>query len=185
MSVFELILIAIAVSMDAFAISIAKGLCQRKTNHKLALVLALSFGLFQAIMPVIGYFITNSFSGYIQAYNHWISFIILMIIAIKMIKDSFKKDGICPIDDKIIYSEIIILSIATSIDALAVGVTFSLLESINILFAISLIGITTFFFSYLGVIAGCKLGSKFERIADVFGGSVLILIAFRILIQHL
>jgi putative Mn2+ efflux pump MntP len=184
MNILELILIAIAVSMDAFAISIAKGLCNKKSNYKLALTLALFFGIFQALMPLIGFYLTNNFSEYIQSYNYLISFIILSFIGIKMIMDSFHIDNTCDTDNRIKYNEIIILSIATSIDALAVGITFSLLDNFNILFSVFLIGITTFIFSFIGVILGCKLGSKFENIAEIFGGSVLIILALRILTQH-
>lgn len=184
MNILELTLIAIAVSMDAFAISIAKGLCNKKSNYKLAITLGLFFGFFQALMPLAGYYLTNSFSTYIQSYNFIISFILLTFIGIKMIRDSSNIDNNCDVDNRIKYKELIILAIATSIDAFAVGITFSLLDNINIIFSVTLIGITTFIFSFFGVILGCKMGTKFENVAEIFGGSVLIGMALKILIQH-
>ena len=184
MNIYELILIAIAVSMDAFAVSIAKGLCNRKTNYRLAVTLATAFGLFQALMPLLGYYLTNNFSDLFQSFDHWISAALLTFIGVRMIREAF--EGIE--NDKrnnLLISEILLLAIATSIDALAVGVAFSLMDNINIIFSVTLIGITTFIFSFTGVVAGCRLGARFEKAAGILGGSLLIFIAVRILVESL
>lgn len=186
MKLIEIILIAISLSMDAFAVSMCKGLEMKKINHKHALIIALFFGLFQALMPLIGYFLGTSFEKYITSFDHWIAFALLSIIGGKMIFDSFHKEEIKDgFIEKLNIKELFVLAIATSIDALAVGITFAFLKDTNITLAVSLIGVITFALSYIGVILGNKIGIKFKSKAELLGGIVLILIGIKILLEHL
>lgn len=179
----EIVLIAIGLSMDAFAVAVGKGLNMKKMDIKWSLTITLFFGFFQAIMPLIGWLLGGQFEKYIKNFDHWIVFIILLIIGVKAIYESRNKncEGNC---DKKSIRELFMLSIATSIDALAVGITFAILE-IDILISSLIIGIITFAISFLGVFIGNKFGCKYKSTAEMFGGIILVLIGIKILVEHL
>ena len=183
MELFEIIVIAIGLAMDAFAVSVCKGLSMKKIDWKKAIIIAVYFGVFQALMPVLGYFLGSSFSAFVQKVDHWIAFILLSIIGVNMIKES-TDDEVEKRNDNVDFKTMVVLAIATSIDALAVGVTFAFFE-VNILIAISIIGIITFILSIFGVIIGNKFGDKFQNKAEFAGGIILIIIGLKILLEHL
>ena len=178
MGLAELVLLAVGLSMDAFAVSICKGLGMKKINLKVAVVLGLFFGGFQAGMPVIGWALGSQFMGIIGPIDHWIAFILLAFIGGKMLWEAFTEDE----DED--EGDYLILAIATSIDALAVGISFAAL-SVDIMPAVSLIGITTFIFSVAGVAIGHTFGARYEKPATIVGGVVLIFIGLKILLEHL
>ena len=178
MELFEIIAIGIGLAMDAFAVSICKGLSMKKIDWKKAIIIALYFGIFQALMPILGYFLGSTFSSFVQSVDHWIAFILLAIIGGNMIKDS-ADDEVEKRNDKVDVKTMLLLAIATSIDALAVGVTFAFFE-VNLLLSISIIGIITFVLSFLGVIIGNKFGDKFQNRAELAGGIVLIIIGLKL-----
>ncbi len=185
MSIIEIILISIGLAMDAFAVSISLGGCHVKSlssRHILAFKAAILFGLFQAGMPILGWACGRQFQEYIKAIDHWIAFFLLVIIGLKMLYEAWQDH---PEEQKQrnTIKALLILAIATSIDALAVGVTFSLLQ-INLLMAVSIIGVITFILSYIGVDFGCRLGQKFGRWSEVLGGIILISLGTKILIEH-
>lgn len=185
MSIFEIILISIGLAMDAFAVSISLGGCHVKTlssRHILAFKAAVLFGLFQAGMPIIGWICGRQFQDYIQAIDHWIAFTLLVVIGLKMLHEAWQNH---PEETKQRNSlkALLILAVATSIDALAVGVTFSVLQ-INLIMAVSIIGIITFALSYIGVDFGCRLGQRFGKWSEVLGGIILISLGTKILIEH-
>ncbi|NNJ29849.1 manganese efflux pump MntP [Lacrimispora defluvii] len=184
MSLLELFIIALGLSMDAFAVSICKGLCMPQMNWKNAVIAGLYFGGFQAGMPVMGYLLGSQFKEAITSYDHWIAFFLLGIIGINMIKESFSKEEVecadCSLDPKNMF----MLAIATSIDALAVGVTFAFLK-VQIIPAVSFIGATTFTLSIAGIIVGNVFGSRFKSKAEFSGGIILIVMGVKILFQHL
>ena len=189
MGIIELFLIGVGLSMDAFAVSICKGLNMRKMNYRQATLIALFFGGFQAFMPFLGWSLGRHFEHYIVSVDHWIAFILLTIIGANMIKEALSKDedeeiecGDC--HEKLDLKELVMLAIATSIDALAVGITFAFLR-VNILPAITLIGITTFIISFAGIYIGHYFGSKYEKKAELAGGIILICIGLKILFEHL
>lgn len=184
MGIIELLFIGIGLSMDAFAIAICKGLGMRKLNLKQGVVIALFFGGFQALMPMLGWLLGSQFEAYIVSVDHWIAFVLLSFIGGKMIWDAVKggDDGEGSYGFSI--KELFLLSIATSIDALAVGVTFAFLRT-PILSSAFIIGCTTFVISLAGVFIGHKFGSRFEKGAEITGGVMLILIGFKILLEHL
>lgn len=189
MSLFELVLLAIGVSMDAFAVSICKGLCTKRLDFSLMLKLGIAFGGFQALMPLIGYFLGNSMMWLIAPIDHWIAFILLAIIGGNMIREAISdKDDetvACSIEGtKISLSELLLLAIATSIDALAVGISLAALQ-VHIYSSVALIGITTCAFSMAGVAIGSKFGSLWEKKASIAGGIILILIGTKVLLTHL
>lgn len=183
MGVIEIVLIGIGLAMDAFAVSICKGLAMKKMDWKKAGIIGLYFGGFQALMPVIGFLLGFGFENNIKSIDHWIAFILLCFIGGSMIKDSFKEND-KDADDKIDFKTMVILAIATSIDALAVGVTFAFLN-VNLLLAVSIIGILTFIISTIGVKIGNVFGDKYESKAEITGGVILILIGLKILLEHL
>lgn len=183
MGIFEIVLIGLGLAMDAFAVSICKGLSMKKMNWKNAIIIALYFGIFQALMPIIGYWLGTTFSSLVENVDHWIAFILLVIIGGNMIKDSF--DDECEKrNEKIDFKTMIILAIATSIDALAVGVTFAFFKT-NIVLAVSIIGIITFILSLIGVKIGNHFGDKFQNKAELTGGIILIIMGIKILLEHL
>lgn len=185
MELWEIMLLAAAVSMDAFAAAICKGMSARDAENKHSILTGMFFGGFQALMPLAGFFLAKSFASYITSFDHWISFALLFMIGWKMIKESRdKEDNESHCDEVFSLKSLTILAIATSIDALAVGVTFAFLE-VSILPSVALIGVTTFLFSYFGVRIGTALGSRMQTLAELFGGIVLIFIGFRILLTHL
>ena len=169
--------------MDAFAVAICKGLSMSKMNWKKASIIGLYFGGFQALMPLIGYLLGINFQEKITSIDHWIAFILLGIIGINMIKEAISKDSEKQ-NDSIKFKDMLILAVATSIDALAVGITFAFLK-VNILLAISLIGIITFIISVVGVKIGNVFGDKYEKKAEFAGGIILILLGTKILLEHL
>ena len=180
---FEIILIGIGLAMDAFAVSTCKGLSMKKMNLKNAIIIAFFFGIFQAVMPIIGYFLGTTLSGFVEKIDHWISFFLLSVIGGNMIKNS-GDDEIEKRNDKVDIKTMLILSIATSIDALAVGVTFAFFE-VNLLQSVVIIGLITFVLSIMGVIIGNKFGDKLQNKAELIGGIILILIGLKILLEHL
>ena len=183
MKLYEIIFISIGLAMDAFAVSICKGLSMKKINWKSTLIIAIYFGLFQAIMPVFGYLLGSSFSVIVQKLDHWIAFILLTIIGGNMIKES-KDDEAEKRNDKVDFKTMILLAIATSIDALAVGVTFAFFFFF-IFLSIIIIGIITLVLSFLGVIIGNRFGDKYQNSAEFAGGIILIFIGLKILLEHL
>lgn len=183
MGILELILIAIGLGMDAFAVSICKGISMQKMNWKKAIIIGLYFGIFQALMPVIGFTLGKAFENLVTSIDHWIAFGLLLIIGIKMIIDAFKEDNVS-VNDSVNWKVMIILAIATSIDALAVGITFAFLQ-VNLLLAVSIIGIITFILCVIGTKIGNNFGNKFENKAEILGGIVLIFIGVKILLEHL
>jgi len=183
MGILEIILISIGLAMDAFAVSVCKGLSMKKMSWKKAIIIGLYFGLFQAGMPIIGYFLGVHFEDLVVKVDHWIAFILLGAIGANMLKEAFSKEDECP-DDSVNFKTMIVLAIATSIDALAVGITFAFLK-VNILLAISLIGVITFAISVAGVKIGNIFGDKYEKKAEFAGGLILILLGIKILLEHL
>ena len=183
MGILELILISVGLAMDAFAVSVCKGLSMKKMSWKKAWLITIYFGVFQALMPVIGFLLGTSFESIVTSVDHWIAFILLGIIGGKMIKEAF--DTECETcDDDTSLKTMAVLAIATSIDALAVGITFAFLK-VNLVLAVSLIGIITFALSIFGVKIGNKFGDKYERKAELAGGCILVLLGAKILLEHL
>lgn len=185
MDLLTLCIVSVSLAMDAFTVSIAKGLCMKTHIKKQAFTMALTFGVFQAVMPLIGWFAGTYFEALISSIDHWIAFGLLGLIGIKMIIEAVKDDedeaDVCEI---LTFKKLMILGVATSIDALAVGISFSLLD-VNIWVAIALIGTITFVLSYLGALFAQKVGSRFGKYAEMTGGAILVLIGLRILISHL
>ena len=184
MGLVEIILIAVSLAMDAFAVSICKGLSMKKMDWKKAIIIALYFGIFQGGMPLIGYLLGVGFEESIKFIDHWIAFGLLAFIGGNMIKEALSKKEDDEVDDKVDFKTMIVLAIATSIDALAVGVTFAFLN-VNIVLAVSLIAAITFVISCIGVKLGNVFGDKYEKKAELAGGIVLILIGLKILLEHL
>ena len=184
MGIIEIILIAVSLAMDAFAVSICKGLSMIKMDWKKAIIIGLYFGIFQGGMPLIGYFLGVGFEESIKFIDHWIAFGLLAFIGGNMIKEALSKNDEDEVDDSVDFKTMIVLAIATSIDALAVGVTFAFLN-VNILLAVALIGIITFVISCIGVKLGNVFGDKYEKKAELAGGVVLVLIGLKILLEHL
>lgn len=183
MGIVEIILISIGLGMDAFAVAICKGLSMKKMNWKKAFIIALYFGVFQALMPFLGYELGINFKDAIQEVDHWIAFILLASIGINMIREALKKDD-DDVNDDVGFKTMIVLALATSIDALAVGVTFAFLE-VQIAIPIIMIGIITFIMSFVGVKIGNYFKDKFKDKAEILGGIILIAMGAKILIEHL
>lgn len=186
MTFFELLLTAVALSMDAFAVSACKGLAMRSINWKRAGIYGLFFGGFQALMPLLGWMLGSQLEHLITSVDHWIVFGLLALIGGKMIYDAVKggEESECPTQDKLDWKELVGLSFATSIDALAVGISFAFLK-VRILPSVACIGVTTFLISMAGVAIGQKFGAKYQNRATLAGGIVLVLIGLRILLDHL
>ncbi|MEG0541352.1 MAG: manganese efflux pump MntP family protein [Angelakisella sp.] len=186
MGLTELILIAIGLSMDAFAVSLCKGLNMTRRNYKNCFLIALFFGGFQALMPFVGWLLGTQFERYITSFDHWVAFGLLALIGGKMIYESFQREeckACCA--DKLAFKKLFVLAIATSIDALAVGITLALLPDTNILMSVLLIGVITFVLSFAGVLIGNRFGSRYEKKAELAGGIVLVAIGLKILLEHL
>lgn len=186
MGFVELFLIGVGLSMDAFAVAVCKGLAMRRIRWDHTAVIALAFGGFQALMPFLGWWLGSQFAGYIQSFDHWIAFVLLVFIGGKMVKESFEKDeeSCCQEEEGLDYKELLVLAVATSIDALAVGITFAFLE-VKILPAITIIGVTTFALSFAGVLVGNFFGARYKQRAELCGGVILMLIGVKILLEHL
>lgn len=185
MNLVELLLIAVGLSMDAFSVSICKGLNTKRFSWRMALTCGVWFGFFQALMPTVGYFLGAQFQEMIEAYDHWIAFGLLLLIGANMIREAVwgkKEEG--EDNDSLDFKTMFLLAIATSIDALAVGVSFACIQ-VKLWSSVLIIGFTTFLFSVLGVKIGYMFGSKYEKLAGVFGGIILILIGLKILLEHL
>lgn len=182
MSLFELFILAVGLSMDAMAVAICKGLSIPKLKLRHAIITGLYFGGFQAAMPLIGYFLGRQFSSYIQAFDHWIAFVLLALIGANMIKESFGGAEEC--DCSFCPKAMLPMAVATSIDALAVGVTFAFLN-VSIVPAVSFIGVITFTLSAVGVWIGHLFGARFKSKAELTGGIVLVLMGCKILLEHL
>ena len=183
MALLELFLLAVGLSMDAFAVAACKGLSMKRIDKKYTLLIALFFGGFQALMPLLGYFLGSQFSVYIEKIDHWVVFLLLALIGGNMIKESreaAEEETYCGVN----YKELLLLAVATSIDALAVGITFAFLR-VEIVPAVLLIGCTTFALSLLGVVAGNLFGARYKSRAELTGGIILILIGVKILLEHL
>ena len=183
----ELFLIGVGLSMDAFVVSICKGLGMSRLNMRQAAVISLFFGGFQAFMPLIGWALGSQLTDFITPIDHWIAFGLLAFVGGKMLWDAFHEDdedeGV-QTDEKLDLKELLMLAIATSIDALAVGITFAFLQ-VAIVPSITIIGLTTFIISFAGVAVGHFFGARFEKPATIVGGVVLILIGVKILLEHL
>ena len=188
MGIVELLLTAIGLSMDAFAVSVCKGLGMRKMRYDQALVIGLYFGVFQALMPLLGWLLGTSFSCYIQAFEHWIAFVLLAFIGGKMIAEAVRPEDenveIDKMDPPLDVKEMFVLAVATSIDALAVGITFAFLNY-PIGEAVTIIGLTTFCISIGGVYVGNFFGNRYKKKAEIAGGIILVLIGVKILLEHL
>ena len=181
----ELIIIAVGLAMDAFAVAICKGLNMRKLDYKQTALIALFFGSFQAGMPLIGWFIGSKFAEYITSIDHWVTFVLLGIIGGKMIYEAFHDEDECECgESKLDIKELTALAVATSIDALAVGVAFALEYEKNTVFvAVALIGVITALLSAIGVFIGHKFGAKYKNKAELAGGLVLVLMGLKFLLE--
>ena len=183
----EFLLLGVGLAMDAFAVSICKGLAMRKVNKKQAVIIALFFGGFQAIMPVIGWLLCKGFQTYIEAFDHWIAFALLAFIGVKMIIETLreKEDDVVieEMDPPLDMKEMLMLAIATSIDALAVGISLAALDR-PIVESAAIIGVVTFVISIIGVYIGNFFGNRYKKRAELTGGIILVLIGVKILCEH-
>lgn len=182
MNILEIILIGLGLSMDACAVSTTNGMCYKQIRLKHTLFIALAFSLFQGLMPLIGYYAGSVFSSQIAIIDHWIALILLLIIGGKMIRDGLRHDNSCPVKP-FTFKLLILQAIATSIDALAVGISFAAMN-VNIVFAVSIIAAITFCLSIIAVRLGKKVGDKLNSKAEIFGGTILVLIGLKIFIEH-
>ena len=188
MSFIEILLIGVGLSMDAFAVSVCQGLSMTKIRWGHALTVGLYFGGFQALMPFTGWMLGSQFAGRIQQYDHWVAFVLLLLIGGNMIREALSGEEDeaedAAIGAGLDHKKLFLMAIATSIDALAVGVTFAFLD-IAILPAIGIIGTTTFFISVAGVAVGCWFGARYKKRAEITGGVILVLLGVKILLEHL
>ena len=184
----ELFLLGIGLSMDAFAVSVCKGLGMRRLNKKQTLIIGLYFGGFQALMPLIGWLLGSQFQKYITSIDHWIAFILLGFIGGKMMIEAIREwneeETVDVMDAPLDHKNMLVLAVATSIDALAVGITFAFLDT-PIIEAITIIGITTMVISIIGVVVGNFFGSRYKSKAEFIGGLILVLLGLKILLEHL
>lgn len=185
MGFWELFLLAVGLSMDAFAVSVCKGLAMRKATLKAELTCGLWFGGFQALMPLIGFFLGSLFAEAIQAFDHWIAFGLLVLIGGNMLKEALGPKDEEEASADLSVKTMFIMAVATSIDALAVGISLAMAGNVNIFQAVSLIGVTTFLLSAVGVAIGNVFGSRYEKRAEIAGGIILILLGTKILLEHL
>ena len=184
----ELFLLGIGLAMDAFAVSVCKGLGMRRLNKKQTLIIGLYFGGFQALMPLIGWLLGSQFQKYITSIDHWIAFILLSFIGGKMMIEAIREwneeETVDVMDAPLDHKNMLVLAVATSIDALAVGITFAFLDT-PIIEAITIIGITTMVISIIGVVVGNFFGSRYKSKAEFIGGLILVLLGVKILLEHL
>ena len=187
MGIGELLLLAVGLSMDAFAVSVCKGLALRRATFQAEFTCGVWFGGFQALMPLIGFFLGTLFAAAIEAVDHWIAFGLLAIIGVNMLKEamSMEEECDCGGNADLSVKTMFIMAVATSIDALAVGISLAMVGNVNIFFAVTLIGICTCLLSMLGVKIGNVFGSRFENKAEIAGGVILILLGVKILLEHL
>ncbi len=185
MSILSLFILAVGLSMDAFAVSMCKGLAMQKIKLKHCVICGVWFGGFQALMPLIGYLLGRNFRSYITKFDHWIAFVLLGFIGGNMVREALSKDEEDEDDASLDVKTMFLMAVATSIDALAVGVNFAFLPDTNIWAAVSFIGVITFTLSCFGVKIGSIFGTKFKSKAEIFGGVILILLGIKILLEHL
>ncbi len=186
MGIVELLLLAVGLSMDACAVSICKGLAMKKATLKEGAICGFWFGGFQALMPLIGFFLGSLFAEAIEAVDHWVAFVLLVLIGVNMLREAFDKDEECGCEEADLSAKtMFVMAIATSIDALAVGISLAMAGDVNIVAAVVLIGVITFILSALGVKIGNVFGSRFEKKAEAAGGIILILLGLKILLEHL
>lgn len=183
MDLLSLFLIAVGLSMDAFAVSVCKGLATPKYKLKYSMICGAWFGGFQALMPAVGYLLSVNFKKYITAIDHWIAFVLLALIGFNMIREALKNDDEGA-DPSFTAKSMSLLAVATSIDALAIGITFAFLD-VNIVAAVLFIGVCTFVISAAGVKIGSAFGTRFKSKAEIAGGAILIILGLRILVEHL
>ena len=184
MGLVELFLLAVGLSMDAFAVALCKGLCMQRLDKREGLTIAVFFGGFQALMPLIGWVLGKQFESYIASFDHWVAFALLSWVGVSMLREAFYKEEEACACTKTSLKELFTLAVATSIDALAVGITFAFLR-VDILPAVSFIGVTTFILSFIGVAVGNRFGLMYQKKAQLAGGGVLVLMGFKILLEHL
>ena len=184
MGFWELVVLAVGLSMDAFAVSICKGLALQRVSWKECCIAGAWFGGFQALMPLLGYLLGTQFEQFVTSVDHWIAFVLLGIIGGNMIREALSKDE-DKLDGSLAFKTMLLLAIATSIDALAVGITFALLPDVNLPAAVSFIGATTFLLSAIGLKVGNVFGLKYKSRAEIAGGIILILLGVKILLEHL
>ena len=184
MGLIELFVLAVGLSMDAFAVSVCKGLAMVRCNVKKAMTCGIWFGGFQALMPAIGYVLGRQFADYITAIDHWIAFALLAFIGGNMIREAVSGEEE-EADDSLDIRTMFLLAVATSIDALAVGITFAFLPGTNIIAAVSFIGVVTFVLSSLGVKIGNVFGMRYKKKAEIAGGAILLILGVKILLEHL
>ncbi len=186
MGIGELLFLAVGLSMDAFAVSVCKGLSVKKAGLKESAICGGWFGGFQALMPLLGFWLGAMFADAIEKFDHWIAFGLLAVIGINMLKEAFSHDCDCEEhSDDLSAKTMFVMAIATSIDALAVGISLAMAGNVNIVLAVILIGVTTFLLSALGVKIGNLFGNRFEKKAQIAGGVILILLGVKILLEHL
>ncbi len=186
MGIGELVLLAVGLSMDAFAVSICKGLALKKAGLLEKVKCGIWFGGFQALMPLIGFFLGTLFAEAISAFDHWVAFGLLALIGINMLREAFgKEEESCQNGCDMSVKTMFVMAVATSIDALAVGISLAMAGDINIFLAVALIGVITFVMSAIGVHIGNIFGSRFEKKAEALGGCILILLGLKILLEHL
>lgn len=183
MGIIELLILAIGLSMDAFAVAVCKGLAIGKINAKDCCIVGGWFGLFQGLMPLIGWALASTFADKIVEFDHWVAFILLGLIGVSMIKEAFSKEEDCKANSSLGFKTMIVLAVATSIDALAAGVSLAFLE-VNVIAAVLFIGVITFTLSALGVKVGSVFGEKYKAKAEFAGGVILILLGTKILLEH-
>lgn len=182
----ELFFLAIGLSMDAFAVSVCKGLAVKKAGIRESVICGGWFGGFQALMPLIGYFLGALFADAIQAFDHWVAFGLLAIIGVNMLKEAFSSGCDCENNNgDISVKTMFVMAVATSIDALAVGISLAMAGNVNIVLAVALIGVTTFLLSGVGVKIGNVFGNRFEKKAQIAGGVILIILGIKILLEHM
>ena len=186
MGFIELMMLAVGLSMDAFAVSICKGLSMKKAGLKEGAICGVWFGGFQALMPVIGFFLGTLFAKQIEAFDHWVAFVLLALIGANMLKEAFSKCDCCEEHDAdLSVKTMFVMAVATSIDALAVGISLAMAGNVNIWMAMVLIGVVTFAMCTAGVKIGNIFGSRYEKKAEAAGGIILILLGLKILLEHL
>ena len=184
MSIVKLLFIAVSLAMDAFAVSVCKGLNMKKINYKHAVIIGGFFGVFQAVMPLIGWAVGKQFADLVTSVSHWIAFGLLVFIGGKMLIEAIKDGGDEEVPEGLDYKELLVLAVATSIDALAVGVVFAF-ENVNIVPSVLIIGVVTFVLSVIGVAVGNRFGAKYNKRAQIAGGVILILLGAKILLEGL
>ena len=184
MSLLELFILAVGLSMDAFAVSVCKGLALGKIRIKHMLTVGAWFGGFQALMPLVGYFLGSRFEQYIRSFDHWVAFVLLAAIGGNMIREALSNKEEEEADASLAFKTMLLMAVATSIDALAVGITFAFLQ-VRIIPAVLFIGVTTFLLSAAGVKVGSLFGEKYKKRAELTGGVILVLLGVKILLEHL